>query len=247
MYHLFVWTNLNFLHISQWITLPTQSCLLLYSFWTDLLHSLIMWLIVSFQSPHNLHLVFCCVLSILALIWLVHVALFCVAIRRDSISLLKFPFLNHVHIFSCEMLLISRLKPPQSCFSSHFRFLVISFLEILMLSVLFLRAVISFSPHFVIITIIPCESFYTSIGWWSFNRDWVTSLRKSPELFWLFWPSLTMPLSKLSRFFHWFPIFPIFSIFYSSRVFHITSNWWFFIEVWVSANLLRSPGLFSVF
>ena len=32
IYHLFVWSNLNFLTISQWITLPTQSCLVLYSF-----------------------------------------------------------------------------------------------------------------------------------------------------------------------------------------------------------------------
>ena len=32
IYHLFVWSNLNSLHISQWITLPTQSCLVLYSF-----------------------------------------------------------------------------------------------------------------------------------------------------------------------------------------------------------------------
>ena len=31
IYHLFVWSNLNFLHISQWITLPTQLCLVLYS------------------------------------------------------------------------------------------------------------------------------------------------------------------------------------------------------------------------
>ena len=31
IYHLFVWSNLNFLHISQWITLPTQSCLVLSS------------------------------------------------------------------------------------------------------------------------------------------------------------------------------------------------------------------------
>ena len=29
IYHLFVWSNFNFLHISQWITLPTQSCLVL--------------------------------------------------------------------------------------------------------------------------------------------------------------------------------------------------------------------------
>ena len=42
IYHLFVWSNLNFLHISQWITLPTQSCLVLYSFCANLLHSLIM-------------------------------------------------------------------------------------------------------------------------------------------------------------------------------------------------------------
>ena len=64
IYHLFVWSHLNFLHISQWITLPTQSCLVLYSFCANLLHSLIMWLMVSSLSPHSLHLLFCCVLSI---------------------------------------------------------------------------------------------------------------------------------------------------------------------------------------
>ena len=54
--HLFVWSNLNFLHISQWINFITQSCLVLYSFCANLLHSLIMWLIVSSLSPHSLHL-----------------------------------------------------------------------------------------------------------------------------------------------------------------------------------------------
>ena len=53
IYHLFVWSNLNFFHISQWITLPTQSCLALYSFCASLLHSLIMWLIVSSLSLHT--------------------------------------------------------------------------------------------------------------------------------------------------------------------------------------------------
>ena len=38
IYHLFVWSNLNFLHNSQWITLPTLSCLVLYSFCANLLH-----------------------------------------------------------------------------------------------------------------------------------------------------------------------------------------------------------------
>ena len=112
IYHLFVWSNLNFLHISQWITLPTQSCLALYSFCASLLHSLIMWLIVSTLSPHSLHLLFCCVLSILALTWLVLMALSCAAIRRDSVSILRLPFLSQVQVFWCEMLFIWRLKRP---------------------------------------------------------------------------------------------------------------------------------------
>ena len=45
IYHLFVWSNWHFLHISQWITLPTQSCLALYSFCANLLHSP-MWLLL---------------------------------------------------------------------------------------------------------------------------------------------------------------------------------------------------------
>ena len=102
IYHLLAWSNLNFLHISQWTTMLTQSCLALYSFCANLLHLLIMWLMVSSLSPHSLHLLFCCVLSILALIWLVLMAL----IRRDSVSLLKFPFLSHVQVLSCEMFII---------------------------------------------------------------------------------------------------------------------------------------------
>ena len=107
IYHLFVWPNLNFLYISQWITLTTEPCLVLYSFCANLLHSL-MWLMVSSLSLHSLHLLFCCVLSILILIWLVHTGLFCAAIWRDSVSLLKFPFFSHVQVLSCEMLFISR-------------------------------------------------------------------------------------------------------------------------------------------
>ena len=107
IYHSLVWSNLNFLYISLWITFPTQSCLVLYSFFTNLLHSLIMWLVVSSLSPHSLHLLFCWVLSILAWIWLVLRALSCVAIRRDSISLLRFPFLSQLqyHYFiACHIL-----------------------------------------------------------------------------------------------------------------------------------------------
>ena len=128
---------------SQWITLSTKSCLVLYSC-ANLLH-LLMWLMVSSLSPHNLHLLFCCVLSILALIWLVLMALFCAAIRRDSVSLLWFPILSHVNVFSCEMFLISRLKRPYH-FSSHFCFLGIVLL--VLLSELFLVDVIYYHYYY---------------------------------------------------------------------------------------------------
>ena len=143
IYHLFVWSNFNFFHNSQWITLPTQSCLVLYSFYANLLHSLILWLIVSSLLSHNLHLLFCCVLSIVTLIWLVLMALFSAAIRRDSVSLFSFPFLSYVNVFSFEKSLI----------------------------------IYSFTV------------FHISVSWWFFTGVWVTaSLLKSPGLVSGFWP-----------------------------------------------------------
>ena len=127
IYRLFVWSNFNFLHNSQLITLPTWSCLVLYSFFADLLNQLlydwsfrlfhhltyicsfIIRLIISSLSPLNLHLQFYCVLSILALIRLVFIALFYAAFRRDLVSFLRFPFLS---VYSCEMLLVRNLKRP---------------------------------------------------------------------------------------------------------------------------------------
>ena len=147
IYHLLVWSNLNFLHISLWIILPTQSCLVLYSFWANLLHSVIMWLIVLSMSLYCLHLLFCWVLSILALIWLVLIALFCAAIRRDSVSLLRFPFLYHIQVFWWEMVFISRLKRPQSCFC-HFCILATVILSSVVLPVSCLMAVISLPSCF---------------------------------------------------------------------------------------------------
>ena len=53
------------------------------------------------------------------------------------------------------MSLVSRLKRPQNCFSSKFYFLVIYILLVLVLSVLFLVAVISF-PHFSMLSLSRC-------------------------------------------------------------------------------------------
>ena len=57
-YHLFVWSDFNFLH-------NFQSCRVVHSFCASLLHLLIMWLTVL---PHDQYLLFCCILSFLALI-----------------------------------------------------------------------------------------------------------------------------------------------------------------------------------
>ena len=67
IYHLFLWSNLNLLQNTQSITLLTQSCLVFFSFHANLLHSLIMWLIISSLLPLNQDLIFCCVLSIFTL------------------------------------------------------------------------------------------------------------------------------------------------------------------------------------
>ena len=56
IYNLFV-SNLNFLHNSLWIIFPTLSCLVLYLFCANLLHSLIMGLIVSSRLPQSLLLI----------------------------------------------------------------------------------------------------------------------------------------------------------------------------------------------
>ena len=138
------------LHNSQWITLSTQSCLVLWSLCANLLHSLIMWLIVSSLSQHSLHLLFCCVLSILAFDFLM--ALFCAVIRRDSVSFLRFPFRSHFQVFSCEISVVFCLKRLYFCFFSYFCFLVIFVLLLLVVSVLFLVDVISFLPCFLMLS-----------------------------------------------------------------------------------------------
>ena len=46
IYHSLVWSDLNCLHNSQWITFPTHLCLVIYSFCANMLPSLIMWLTV---------------------------------------------------------------------------------------------------------------------------------------------------------------------------------------------------------
>ena len=179
-----------FLHISLWITLPTQSFLVLYSFCAHLLHSL-RWLVVSSLSPHSPHLLFCCVLSICALIWLVLMALFCAAIWRDSVSLLKFPFLIQVQVLSCEIMFISHLKRPNCYFSSHFCFLVVVILLFIVLSVSFPTAVNSPPSCF------PMQSSNRCID--ASTLSWMLASPLFPSLLDNLFKFISGPLEKGSR------------------------------------------------
>ena len=78
--------------------------------------------------------------------------MFCDVIKRDSVSLVRFPFLNHVYVCLWEIPPVCCLKYPYSCFSSHFCFLVFLnwFLSVIMLPVL-LQASVLVYYHFRLI------------------------------------------------------------------------------------------------
>ena len=76
-------------------------------------------------------------------------ASFCSVIRRDSVSLLRFPFLGDIHVFSREISLGCRLKRQLNCFSFHFSFFCYFFL---------LMLVLSFIIIIIIIIIIICKN-----------------------------------------------------------------------------------------
>ena len=109
IYHLFVWLNFNLLYNCQCITLPTLLCLVLYSFWANLL--------CDWVFPLYYHISYICyfVVSYLFLLWYNWS-------WRYSVSLLRFPFCSPVQVLSCEISLVGRLECSYSCFSSHFLF-----------------------------------------------------------------------------------------------------------------------------
>ena len=101
--------HITCVHISKFLAqFPVDNLLhpvvssLIYSLCTNLLHSINMWLAVSSLSPYNLHLLFRCVLSI-RYFDIVFIEFFCAALKRDSVSILRFPFLSHLQVFLCEI------------------------------------------------------------------------------------------------------------------------------------------------
>ena len=69
-------------------------------------------------------------------------ALFCPMIRRDSVSLIVFPFRGHVQIISSAILLFWLLKSPYNFFSILFSCILYFYILFFMLVVMILAAVI---------------------------------------------------------------------------------------------------------
>ena len=118
IYYLLVWSNWNFLHISQWITLPTQSCLALYSFCANLLHSLIMSLVVSSLSPHSL---LYCYYSLIRTFHICNIRWFFTEVWVTT-SILKSPglFLVILAVLNNVVVWMVSTPPPTSKSSSPF-------------------------------------------------------------------------------------------------------------------------------
>ena len=174
-------------------------------------------------------------------------ALFCAAVRRDSVSPLRFPFFIHVQVFSCEISLICHLKYSYNCFSTHFCFLVILLL-IIVWFVSFLVVVISLSLLFFYVVF---ESSYRCI-------DAVFNAGESSSIFfsWHILSLLSLVCKALSIVISFLVLWSIcwssfllyfnyYYYYYSLWVFHISFNWWFFIGVWMTASLLRFPSDFN--
>ena len=147
-------------------------CPVLYFFCASLLYLLIMWLIVSSLSPHNLHLQFCCILSIFALVLMA----FCAIVWRDSVSLFWFPFRSHVQIFLYVIYAVYCLKYMCSSFSflSCFQIFLSFFLFVFMLRLRLLAAVISLSLLFLMCSL---SLYIISLLWTLFSWDHITQYK----------------------------------------------------------------------
>ena len=77
-------------------------------------------MIASSLSAQNRHLLYCWILSFLAEILLVLMALFCATMRRDSKSLLRFPFLSHIQVACLSIEMSIALFSFYFCFLSIF-------------------------------------------------------------------------------------------------------------------------------
>ena len=97
--------------------------------------------------------------------------LFWSAIKQDSVSLLRFRFLNHIQVFLCEISPVDRLKCPHTCFSSHFCFLDIFVRLILVFLILYLLVLVGLPRLFLYSLLVVVFTFFS----WYIQRFFVVS------------------------------------------------------------------------
>ena len=125
----------------------------------NLLHSLIIWLIVLSLSSNHLHLLFCC----LCFLWHSSYGICFVLLSEEIQFLFKDSyFSSHVHVFSCEILLVSQTSIH--FFSLFFCFLIIFFMLMVVLCVLLLLMVVLCWGLFMLFYVDGCVVCIVSSG-----------------------------------------------------------------------------------
>ena len=165
--------------------------------------------IFSSLFPHDLHLVFCWVLSNFSSIYHVFMRLFYISLLKFSFSLLRFLILSYFHVILCVISKVCRLKYPDSYFSIH-SYLpdFVAFLFVVMLIMLLIAAVISFlflfKAHFSSLWIVKSTQY-------SMLANLVLSFWRNRES--LCHLSSVIPCGSLSVFLgQWVPLLSIFRI-----------------------------------
>ena len=118
--YLFVWSNLSFLHNSQWFTfLPVLSSLITLFVLVSCIRLECEW---SFCLCNCIIYTCCFVRSCLFLLWNSHFGVVLCCYQKIISFHFSFSFLSHVQVFSWFISLVDRLKCPYSYFSPCFLF-----------------------------------------------------------------------------------------------------------------------------
>ena len=194
--------------------------------------------------------------------------LFCGALSRDSVPLLRFSIISYVHVFLCSISLVNHLKYLYSCFSFYFYFLIfvvflfefilLIFAAVINLTLLFftysLSSCVDASAQSAMLVSPPSSSFLdtycqchlldvrASCIMIIFLVLWSISWSSSLAYFRNVPEYLTRETEQIIPWMR----FLLQSFFLRSfivllgvlRVFHTSISWWSFTGVWVTVSLL---------
>ena len=153
---------------------------------------------------------------------------FLAAIKRGSVSLVRFIFRNHVQVYSSPILSVSRLKYLYHSFSSLSCFLVfVVVLFVFLLPKLFLTNFFYLIAFYLLKTMWECVNKFLFLD----KNNYLKPFNDYYQIFIL----VTIKLYEMGiSYYYFFKFLQVYCI-----------RWWPFTGV--TASLLKSPGLFLVF